>query len=240
MNWLFIVTLTVLLLFGAIGFFRGLIRSVLGICATILALVLSYALSPVVSNLIRKGTGFDEYIEKKVYSLVENKVEETTGGTEKQVKKAMEKNPKKSEQIELINGLNLPHFLTQDLLDGNNLEKYKELGVSTVYGYIAKTASNMAVNILAGIIVFITLRLLFIIVTVLVGRMLKAFPIIAAVDKTVGAVCGVLIGICLVWLLMFILSLAMKPDAYQHLLSGNSGLQWLSDKNMIRTVLLGR
>ncbi len=240
MNWLFFVTIGIFGLFGFIGFKRGLIRTVLGMGATILALVLSYALSPVVSQWMRDHTSIDESIEDKVYSFVEEKVSKEVSGTEKQVKEAMKVNPKKSEQIDLIKSLNLPDFLTDKLLNGNHDDMYKELGVDTVYRYVAKSAAIVATNVLGGIITFILIRLIFLIITLVVSGTLKALPIVGTVDKLVGTVAGVVIGLFVVWLLMFILSVTISPAKYEELLVGNGGLRWLNDHNFIHSILVGR
>jgi len=151
----------------------------------------------------------------------------------------MERNPSKNEQVEVIRDSGLPDFLTDILLDGNNAEGYRSLGVDTVYHYISKTAATVAIRILAGVITFIVIRLLLIIVTVLVGKVMKAIPIIGTVDKAVGAAVGVIVGLFVVWALMFVLSVCMNPESYRHLLVDNGGLQWLSDHNPIHKAILG-
>ncbi|MCR4837328.1 MAG: CvpA family protein [Eubacterium sp.] len=247
MNWLFFTTICVLGAFGLIGYLRGLIRTVLGLFATVIALVLSFALTPVVRDWLINGTGLDEKIEERVYSMVADDVKERAqqtreGGlqiTDSDVKIMMETNPSKNEQVELIRGIELPEFLTEQLLDGNNAEGYRALGVNTVYRYIAKTAATVAVRVLAGILTFVVIRLLLIIATVLVGKVMKALPIIGTVDKAVGAAVGVLVGLLVIWALMFILSICMNPNSYHNLMVDNGGLQWLSDHNPIHKALLG-
>ena len=250
MNWLFFTTICVLGAFGLIGYLRGLVRTVLGLFATVIALVLAFALTPVVRDWLIKGTGLDEKIEERVYSMVVDDVKERTqeqtresGGTgtvtDSQVREIMETNPSKNEQVELIRGIELPEFLTESLLDGNNAEGYRALGVDTVYRYIAKSAAVVAVRILAGILTFVVIRLLLIIATVLLGKLMKAIPIIGTVDKAAGAAVGVLLGLLVVWALMFVLSFCMNPENYRHLLVDNVGLQWLSDHNPIHKALLG-
>ena len=249
MNWLFLTSIGILIILGLIGYFRGLVRMVLGLFATLIALVLAFVLTPVVTDWMVKGTKLDEKFEEKIYSMVADDVKEraqekatTREGsltvTDNDVKIIMEKNPSKNEQVELIRGLELPEFMTEMLLDGNNAEGYMKRGVDTVYHYIAKTAATFFVRVLAGVITFIGIRLLLIIVQVLVGRLLKALPIVGAVDKTVGAVVGVIIGLLIVWTMMFLLSTFMKPENYNHLLVDNGGLQWLSDHNPIHKAIM--
>ncbi|MBQ9872360.1 MAG: CvpA family protein [Eubacterium sp.] len=248
MNWLFFTIIGIFLLFGFIGFKRGLIRTVLGMGAAILAMVLSYALSPVVSQWLRDHTQLDEKIEERVYTFVEEKVSDTVQGTEKKTKEKadkvakeqMKKNPKKSEQIELIKNLNLPGFLTDRLLDGNNSDTYKELGVDTVYRYVAKSAAVVATNVIGGIATFLLLQIIFIIIALVIRGTLKALPIVNTVDKAVGCVAGFVIGLFIVWALLFILSISMKGDSYEKLLVDNSGIRWLSEHNPIHSIFVGK
>ncbi len=250
MNWLVFTIICVIGAFGLIGYLRGLVRTVLGLFATVIALVLAFALTPVVRDWMIKGTGLDEKFEERIYSMLADDVKERAqeqtreaGGTgtvtDSQVKEIMERNPSKNEQVEVIRDSGLPDFLTDILLDGNNAEGYRSLGVDTVYHYISKTAATVAIRILAGVITFIVIRLLLIIVTVLVGKVMKAIPIIGTVDKAVGAAVGVIVGLFVVWALMFVLSVCMNPESYRHLLVDNGGLQWLSDHNPIHKAILG-
>ncbi|MBR6173788.1 MAG: CvpA family protein [Eubacterium sp.] len=233
MNWLVIFTIVCFLLFGFIGYKRGLIKSLLGTGATIIALVLSYALAPAVSKWMQDHTSLDDKIDEKIYSMIEKKVDETLAGTRETAKEIMNKNPGKQEQVSFIQELRIPDFLEKMLLDNNNDEGYKETGATTVYHYISRTLTTAAMNIIAGLITFIVLRLIFMVGIILLGKVIHAIPIVGVLDKAGGAVAGAALAVIVVWAVMFVLSLVMKDRAYNDLLKDNAALAWLDQKNVI-------
>ena len=238
MNWLVIFVIVCVGLFGFIGYKRGLIKSMISIVATILALVLSYLLTPIVCNVLENHTAMGRSIENKMYTLVQDKVKETVGGTEAQVEELMKQNPSKQDQVSLIKELRIPDFLEETLLANNNSQGYKELGVDNVYRYVAKTATHVIINIIAGIITFVLIRLMLWVAVILISSAAKKFALLNLVDKTGGVVAGVIFGFLIVWVVMFVTSLLMDGDTYTNLLKDNSGLQWLHDHNILMKISL--
>ena len=238
LNWLVIFVIVCVGLFGFIGYRRGLIKTLFSLIATILALVLSYLLTPLVSDFLLNKTKLGETIEDKVYVAIEKKVEETVGSSEKEAKKAMEKNPAKKDQVKLLQDLRIPDFLEKMLLENNNAQGYKDLGVDNVYRYAAKSIAGFIMNIIAGMLTFIIIRLLMMILVAVLTAAVNKFTILMVVNKTGGVIAGVILGIIIVWVVMFVLSLAMKGDAYTNLLKDNGGLQWLHDHNVLMKISL--
>ena len=238
MNWLLWTVILCLLLFGFIGYKRGLVKSLLGTFATILALVLAYVLTPTMSRFLQNNTGLDEWVEGKVYAAVESKVTETVTGTKKEIARKMEENPGKQEQVSLIRELGIPDFIRDMLLDNNNEEVYKAMGVNTVYRYIAKKVAVVALNVTAALLAFVVARLLLLIANLMIGKAVGSIPILRMVDRIGGAAAGVLLGGIVVWALMFILSLAMNAQSYTELIKGNGILQWLHNNNVLMKIAL--
>ena len=157
------MVLALVVLFGFIGYKRGLVRSVLHTGAAIIALVLSYLLAPLLSDFLQQHPKIDDYIEDKIYVLVEQKVTETVDGAADNIKKTMEQNPDKNDQVSLIRSLGIPDFIQEHLLSKNNAEGYKELGVSNVYRYIARSGAIVAMNLIAGVLAYVVIRVLLLI-----------------------------------------------------------------------------
>ena len=237
MNWLFIFVLLCILVFGFVGYHRGLIKSVFSTVATILALVLSYALTPMVGNWLMK-TSLAESFENKVYTYMQEKVQETRGASKEKASQLMEKNPAKQDQISLIKDLPIPDFVEDMLLSNNNSDGYKALGVDTVYRYVAKSAARVAVNIVAGILTFIVVRLLLLVIVIAVSSVVRHFKILAVVDRIGGAVAGLALGVIIVWVVMFVTSLVMDGDSYTNLLKQNGFLKFLNDHNVLMSISL--
>lgn len=248
MNWLFIFVVLVIAFLGWIGYRRGLIKSVIGTFATILALVLSYALAPTVSRFLQDKTKLDEYVEEKVYSYIEQEVGKRIGDTvdtakksvEDAVKEKMKTNPDKQEQISLIRELGIPDFLEEKLLNNNNLEGYLALGVDNVYRYIARTAAIVATNAAAGVLTFLVIRLLLVLVNIFIGSLVHSIAVLRVLDKLGGAAAGMVLGVIAVWLVMFVMSVVMSAESYNSLLEENVILRWLDNTNVVMKIALGR
>ena len=220
------MVLALVVLFGFIGYKRGLVRSVLHTGAAIIALVLAYFLAPLLSDFLQKNTKLDDYIEDKLYILVEQKVTETVDGSVDKAKKAMEQNPDRQDQISLIRSLGIPDFILDHLLSNNNADGYKALGVNNVYSYIARSGTVVAMNLIAGILSYVIIRLLLLILSYVIRTALQSFVILRIVDKLGGAAAGVVLSIVIIWVFMFILSLVLKSD-YTKLVQENGMLRMI-------------
>ena len=221
---------------------RGFVRTVIGTVATIIALALSYAFTPIVSQWIQDHTKLDETIDAKIYSIVEQKVgntissavDSTVKATKDQIDQAMKQNPGKQDQISFIRDLGIPDFLEEYLLKNNNADGYKDLGVSDVYHFISRSLTVVVVNVIAGIATFVLLRLILLIICLVLGSVIKAIPVIRVVDKLGGIVAGVALGVIIVWLLMFTMSLILKDGSYDRMIKENKMLEWLDSLNVIK------
>jgi uncharacterized membrane protein required for colicin V production len=231
------MVLALAVLFAFIGYKRGLVRSVLHTGAAIITLVLAYFLAPLLSNFLQQRTKLDDYIEDKLYALVEQKVTETVDGSVGNVKKTMEQNPDKQDQVSLIRSLGIPDFILDHLLSNNNAEGYKALGVNNVYRYIARSGTVVAMNLIAGIISYIVIRLLLLILSYVIRTAVQSFVILRIVDKIGGAAAGVVLSVVIIWMFMFVLSLLLKSD-YTKLVQENGMLKMIDGWNPLTKLAL--
>ena len=72
----------------------------------------------------------------------------------------MEENPDKATQIQLIEGLNLPKGIRNNIIENNNDEMYNTLGITTFYKYISGYAARLVVNALSFVATLIVIRLI--------------------------------------------------------------------------------
>ena len=167
MNILTVIVIAVFIVFIIIGYARGLLRSVFKLVLAVLALVLAYFLTPMVAKLITDYTPIDNYINDKVYEGVENiardKVEKELIEEFGEVKDelvdsltaaALELEPSRNQQINIIQQLKLPQFMTDALISNNNDEVRAELDADGFYKYIAYYISYMVMNALSFLLTF--------------------------------------------------------------------------------------
>ena len=182
-----VVFIAIVLLCIANGYRRGLVKSVFGLFSVIIALVIANRLYPIVSGALRQ-VDF-------VYSGVKTWLIDRLGLYDQLQDQTL------AAQNRLIEELPLPGFITDLLLNHNNAELYRLFDVSAVEDFIAGYIANMLLNTLALVLTFV----LALLIMRLIGKSLNIvskIPVIGQLDRLGGALCGVVSGILLVWVIV--------------------------------------
>ncbi len=164
---------------------KGLVRTLLGFCSTVLSLVMSRFLSPVIADIL-KSTPLFGSIKDYVYDAVFK-----TGA---------------EAENNIIEGLGIPEFLKTAILDNNNSVVYDKFNVVNPKDYVSEYIANFVVNIIAMILVFVLLAFLF----KVLSRTLNVFsklPIIKTANKFGGGALGLAQGIIIVWIGLAVLTM---------------------------------
>lgn len=174
-----------------IGCFRGLIKVILSMAGLLVSILIAVYAAPHLSVYLQEHTEIDEkianYISEELH--FDKMGEETSKGI----------------QVSLINALPIQDNIKSSILDNNNVEMYKALGVSSVYDYIAKSIAVVFMNVMVFLVLTALCRLFF----VFVGKKSEGFsrlPIVKWIDKLGGGLLGALKGIILIWLFFLLLS----------------------------------
>ncbi len=190
----YILDLAVIILVGGMAFAayrKGFILSALGFLPIVVALVATRILTPSVSQFLRQTpffTSLSDGVSKGLH--LENVVGEAAMQT----------------QREIIRNMQLPSFLKNTLMENNNPVIYNLLDAENLQSYISGFLANICINIISVLVVF---------VAVWVGMhfLLKAMNLIAKMpvlnlcNRVSGGVVGALKGLCLVWMVCFLLTL---------------------------------
>lgn len=197
MNWLLIIVGMVFLICMIVGYSRGFIKIVVSLAATVATVALVIALSPYTSGVIASLTPVDEMVQEKcVKILAFDSVGDAEGAAEMPRQK----------QIEMIETTNMPAFLKEGLLANNNSEAYARLGVSRFQEYVGAYIADIVVKMIAFLLTFI-------IVTILIRAIIfaldivTALPIIKGFNRIAGIAAGAAIGVILVWVGFFVITL---------------------------------
>lgn len=144
------------------------------------------------------------------------------------------------EQTELIENLPLPEFLQDILLDYNNEEGYRGLGVSTfqdyLVGFIATGILNVAAFLLSVLVVHLLLWL-----SISALSILANLPVIRVVNRVAGLLLGLLQALLVLWLAFLVLSLVSGTEIGMQLtkmVESSSWLNWLYESNLFLEIVL--
>ncbi|MCR5543895.1 MAG: CvpA family protein [Eubacterium sp.] len=251
MYYIVFCILAILIMSSIIGFRRGLFKTLFGFLALIITIGLTYVLNPIVTSYIIDNTEIDEYIENRVYSKLESDINRRVAEsfkdsgvttdlkalTAEETGRIMEENPDKATQIQLIEGLNLPKGIRNNIIENNNDEMYNTLGITTFYKYISSYAARLVVNALAFVGTLIAIRLILLLINIIGNIMIEEVEILKGVDRTGGLLLGLGVGFMIVWIFLIIANIAFG-SAFDGMIEGNAILQKINDTNILMKILM--
>ena len=217
-NWLLITVLVILAAFTFIGMHRGIIKMIFSVVSLVGTLIAVFILLPIVTDSLKDNT--------KVYDVIQEIVEE------KIVTEDMFEHKSESE---VIDDLNFPAAIKEMLRDNNTAQKYVELGVTSLRGYMVKYVSDLIFNVLTFVIsfliVFILLRVIFGFVSVL-----AKLPVLNQINRAAGAAAGFVMGLAVIWLAFAVLTIfgsSVLSKSVFEAVNDSAVLTFIYDKNFI-------
>lgn len=207
MNWLLIGTGIIFLICMIVGYARGFIKIIVSFGTTILSIVLVIFLTPYTSKAIVSLTPIDEMVQEKCISMM------IPEGVDIDISKLpLDKiELPRQKQIEMLEKADIPEFLKKGLIENNNNEAYRQLGVSNFIDYIGTYVSDIVVKIISFLITFIVVTI-FIRAIIFALDIITALPVINGLNRIAGMLVGALIAIILVWIIFLAVTLFYSSD----------------------------
>lgn len=226
MNWLLIVVIVILAGFTFYSYQRGFVKSALSMTLFLITILLVNLLNPYVTEFIMEQTSVYDTVKEscmEIYSPENQKEIQTQGSDD-----------------EIINSYPVANILKKKMIEDNNAAQYQLLDVSKIQeyiaAYIAKTIISSASYVLTFILVYVLLRVLMVALDIL-----TRLPGIKEINKTVGAVLGLIQGLIIVWLVFVaadIFGTTQFGISVQQQISDSGLLQFLSDNNIIWKLMM--
>ena len=178
------IVLAVILGCAVAAWRKGFIRAAFGFLPMLAALIGTNFFSPYVSRFLR-GT--------PVFGSLADSIKESMGLDEMIRGNAMQT------QTEIIEGMKLPSFLKDALLENKNPVIYQLLDVEKLQDYIAGYLANTCINILSIILAFL---LIYIGVTIILNalHLFSKLPVLSFFNHFMGFLVGGTKGVFFVWL----------------------------------------
>ena len=226
MNWLFWVVVAFVAFHIIDGLRRGFIRKVVSALSLVVTLVLVTYLTPQITTFIQENTSLHENLQEKCSSIFLN--EEYNEDV-------------KTDQVLMIENMDLPENIKEMLLENNNTEAYDLLAVSGFHDYVGAYLANLIINALAYLIAFV-------IIWTALRAILLAFdivtklPILHGINKLAGGVLGLVYGVALVWIAFLLVTILCNGDLGRQffgLISENPFLLFLYNQNVIMKIVFG-
>lgn len=226
-HWLSIGTGIFLLGMVLYGHYRGFLRIAVSLAALILSTVIVRMAMPYITTYVRENTQIQQMVEQSVVKSV---------GLEQ----LQENVQLPAEQRQIIEQLQLPEQLKDMLLENNNSEIYRLLGVDSFLKYIGSYLSNTIINMIGSAIIFgaayFAIRML-----VRWIDLFSRLPIISGMNQIAGAILGGVQGLLIIWigcLAIRFFSQRWWAQAALEQIQGSIWLQFLYQNNLINWILI--
>ncbi len=228
MNGLLIAVGLIFLVCMIVGYTRGFIKIVASLAATVATIVLVAVLSPYVSGVLLKTVPVEEMMQEKCMEILMLGQEEGTTVSE-------EVEQSKEAQILLIENAKLPKVFQQLLLENNNPEIYKTLGVTTFSEYIGSYLARLIANIVSFLLTLIVVTIVVRTILCTIGFIGK-LPVIGGLNRIAGGILGIGTGLIVVWVLFIIITLMYDSEIGKQCFAGiaeNEFLTYLYENNVL-------
>lgn len=226
MNWLFIVVAVFIGFHVFDGHRRGFIRKAVSALSLIITLVLVTWLTPRVNTFLQDHTSVHRNVQKTCVELF------TDSDYDANVK---------TEQVQMIENMNLPDNLKEMLLENNNAEAYSFLNVTGFYDYVGAYLANVIVSAMSYVIAFVVVWTL-VRVLLVACNIVAMLPVLHGVNKLAGAALGAVEAVVLVWIAFLLVTVFCNGSLGQTvfaLIEENAFLSFLYGRNVIMNVLFG-
>lgn len=226
MNWLFWVVVCLIVYHVVDGLRRGFIRKSVSMVSLLLTLVLVTWLTPQITNFIREKTPLQESLQKKCSEIFLD--EEYDAEV-------------KTDQVLMIENMNLPENVKEMILENNNSEAYHLLEVTGFHEYVGAYLAEMIINTLAYFIAFVVVWTA-IRAVLLALDIVTMLPVLHGINKLAGGILGIAEGVVLVWIGFLFVTILCNGELGQQffkLISENQFLLLLYNNNVIMKIVFG-
>lgn len=192
-HWLSVGTAVFLLAMVLYGHYRGFLRIAVSMVALIATLIIVRMGTPYMTNFLLQNTEIHAAVERGLLGI--------SGAGEV----SEEEVQLPAGQRMLIEHLNLPEQMKEALIENNNNEVYSLLGVDAFMDYIGAYLTNMVLNVVCSIILFL---IVYIGIRLIMRwlDLLARLPILSGMNQIAGAVLGGVQGLLIIWILSLVVT----------------------------------
>lgn len=218
MNWVAITCLAVLVVLGLVGLKLGVVKMLYHLVAFALALVLTAVIAPIVSDaVIKEDSAAVEKVKEKVVKtlkLDEIKFDATISD-------------------DILEKLNLPESIREEIKTFNTKEDYKTIGADDAKDYLSTT---MAVIVLQAAVYLIVFLIMWLIVFLIfhAANLIDKLPGLHAINRLAGLCVGLILAACIILVFFVAVTALSNLPAGQEMLKcieENSILKFWYDNN---------
>lgn len=247
MNWITIAVIGIMIIFAFYGWYKGILRIILSLAATIVTILVTIFVAPAAGKLVKDNTDIYDKFEKTIEKTIEKNgaydkaVAEVV--PEEQQTEYLDANREISTYVSnVVALLNLPASMEKEVdatVSEDSVNQLIENETSTVKSAITHIiADRLATVIFNSIIYMIIFMIIFAIFRILISvtGVIGKLPIIHEANKIGGLVFGLVEGLLVVWALFMVITLFSSNEWASDALAdinNNKILEFIYNNNLI-------
>lgn len=233
MNALLIIVIGIVLITGVVGYYKGLIKTILSMATIVLSALLTSVVAPEVAKILCEN--------ESVYSGVYDAVSENIDLSEvtKELAKTASDKLDEASQSEILDEIGMPPVVKDIIIESGNLEKFTEENSDKFAQYLYNLITDLIINASVYVIVFIVLSIILAVISSVLNIISK-LPVLKSLNRMAGAVLGVVEGFIIVWLFFILVSVLPGNEFMEKCnedIQENPVLTYLYDNNVIMSVV---
>lgn len=235
MNTLLIVVIAIILVTGILGYYKGLIKTVLSMATIVLSVVLTSIVAPEAARILCEN----EEVYGSVYETVSENID--LSDVTKELAAQAGDTLDEAAQAEILDNVGMPPIVREIIIDSGNLEKFVNDNSEKFEEYVYSLITDLIINSSTYVIVFIVFSIVIAIVSSALNIISK-LPVLKSLNRMAGAVLGVVEGFVIVWLLFILISVIPGNEFMEKCneeIEDNAVLTYLYDNNVIMNVVSG-
>lgn len=196
------------------GYKKGALRILITMVALVITIILASLFTPTATKLLKEYTPIYNTINQQMVKFVGEKLDQNAKDQTGEVQRTA------------IEALPLPESITNVLIKNNNDQGYAIIGASDFSTYVASSLTNVLMNAISYIGLFILISIVFRILIV-IADIISKLPIINGVNRVAGTLLGLVQGLLILWVLCIALT------AFSGTVYGQKIFQMINDSTVL-------
>lgn len=216
-----LILVIMILIFAWAGYYKGLIKALITLTSSVVALALSLIIYPMINQILRLTA-----LYTNIYNGVYDKVRGIDFG-----KGLQTQGNAITENITWI-----PKPLIEQIVRDNNQSVYEMLGVSTLMDYISTYITDIIIALISIVITWFIIKVVLVWVLRVIGGIVEHMPVISGMNRLGGFVVGGIKGIltlCIITLLVPVFITIPSLNELGKTLQSAFLVQWFYEHNWV-------
>lgn len=196
------------------GHYRGFLRLSVSMAALLLSLGAVRIAMPPLTALLKEHTGLHQWMQESIEKAIG--LEDITGNLRLP-----------AEQRTVIEEMPLPESIKQSLVENNNEEIYRMLGVEGFIAYITSFLADRIMNTLAFVLLFLSFHVGLHVLSRFLN-IIARLPVLYGLNQIAGAVLGVAMALGYFWIACLALNVFVSTGWGRYLLNSIEEVPWIA------------